>query len=151
MRNALWEVMGKDLTGIDALVMAAAVADFRPKTPSGEKIHRTAQGLTLELVPNPDLLAEIGRARSGRRPLLVGFALGTDGDERAVATARTKLIEKQVDLVISNHADESIGRDDIRAMLVGARSCDIIEQAPKRVVADRILDRLSAELAQGNG
>lgn len=151
MRNALWEVMGQDLTSIDALIMAAAVADFRPKAPSGEKIHRTAQGLTLELVPNPDLLAEIGRARRGRRPLLVGFALGTDNDERAVATARTKLMEKRVDLVISNHADESIGRDDIRAMLVGARSCDILEQAPKRVVADRILDRVSAELSQGNG
>jgi len=151
MRTALWQVMGRDLSGIDALVMAAAVADFRPQTPSAEKLHRSAKGLTLELVPNPDLLAEIGRTRRGRRPLLVGFALGTESDERAVATARSKLMEKRVDLVISNHADESIGRDDIRAMLVGARSCDVIEQAPKRVVADRILDRLSAELSQGNG
>ena len=151
MRSALWNVMGPDLSGIDALIMAAAVADFRPQAPSTEKLHRTAKGLTLELVPNPDLLAEIGRTRRGRRPVLVGFALGTENDERAVATARTKLIEKRVDLVISNHADESIGRDDIRAMLVGPRSCEIIEQAPKRVVAARILDRLSAELSQGQG
>ena len=147
MRAALWDVLKPDLSGVDAVVMAAAVADFRPAAPSESKIRRTEQGLSLELVPNPDLLAEIGRARRGTRPLLIGFALGTESDERAVATARTKLMEKRVDLVVSNHADESLGKDDIRAMLVGARSCELVERAPKRVLADRILDRV-AELAQ---
>ncbi len=149
LRAALWQVMGSDLSGIDALVMAAAVADFRPATKSASKLHRSDQALALELLPNPDLLAEIGRARRSRRPVLVGFALGTESDERAVATARTKLMEKRVDLVVSNHADESIGRDDIRAMLVGPRSCEIIERTAKRVVADRILDLVAAELSPG--
>ena len=147
MRSALWDVLRPDLSGTDALVMSAAVADFRPAAPSDSKLRRTDQGLSLELVPNPDLLAEIGRARRGTRPLLIGFALGTESDERAVATARAKLMEKRVDLVVSNHADESIGKDDIRAMLVGARSCEVVERAPKRVLADRILDRV-AELGQ---
>jgi phosphopantothenoylcysteine decarboxylase/phosphopantothenate--cysteine ligase len=147
MRTALWSVLEPDLSGVDALVMAAAVADFRPAAPSESKLRRTEQGLALELVSNPDLLAEIGRARRGTRPLLIGFALGTESDERAVATARAKLMEKRVDLVVSNHADESIGKDDIRAMLVGARSCELVERAPKRVLADRILDRVS-ELAK---
>jgi phosphopantothenoylcysteine decarboxylase/phosphopantothenate--cysteine ligase len=147
MRAALWSVLEPDLSGVDALVMAAAVADFRPAAPSESKLRRTEQGLALELVSNPDLLAEIGRARRGTRPLLIGFALGTESDERAVATARAKLMEKRVDLVVSNHADESIGKDDIRAMLVGARSCELVERAPKRVLADRILDRVS-ELAK---
>ncbi|HEX5100071.1 MAG TPA: bifunctional phosphopantothenoylcysteine decarboxylase/phosphopantothenate--cysteine ligase CoaBC [Polyangiaceae bacterium] len=151
MRAALWNVMGSELTGIDALVMAAAVADFRPSAPSAEKIRRSPQGLLLELVPNPDLLAEIGKTRRGRRPILVGFALGTESDERAVATARTKLMEKRVDFVVANHADESIGKDDIRAMLVGARTCEILERAPKRVIADRILDRVSVEFSQRLG
>lgn len=151
MRTALWNVLGADLSGVDALVMAAAVADFRPSAPSADKIRRSPQGLLLELVPNPDLLAEIGRTRHTRRPILVGFALGTESDERAVATARSKLMEKRVDFVVSNHADESIGRDDMRAMLVGARTCEILELAPKRVIADRILDRLSVELSQRPG
>jgi phosphopantothenoylcysteine decarboxylase/phosphopantothenate--cysteine ligase len=148
MRAALWDVLGPDLSGTDVLVMAAAVADFRPAAPSDSKIRRGDAGLTLELVQNPDLLAEVGRARAGARPLLVGFALGTESDERAGAAARQKLGEKRGDLVVSNRADESIGRDDIRAMLVGARSCEVIEQSPKRAVADRILDVVARELAE---
>ncbi|HEY3500172.1 MAG TPA: bifunctional phosphopantothenoylcysteine decarboxylase/phosphopantothenate--cysteine ligase CoaBC [Polyangiaceae bacterium] len=147
LRTALWNVLGPDLSGADALVMAAAVADYRPATPSQEKLRRGAGQLALELVPNPDLLAEIGRARRGTRPVLIGFALGTEADERAVASARAKLADKRVDLVVANHADESIGKDDIRALIVGARTCELIERTDKRSAAERILDRLSAELA----
>jgi len=145
MRSALWNVLGSDLTGADALVMAAAIADYRPTEVSTHKLKRGPRPLALELVPNPDLLAEIGRARRGTRPVLVGFALGTDGDERAIASARTKLAEKRVDFVVANHADESIGKDDIRAHLVGARTCELIERVDKRAAADKILDRITAE------
>lgn len=148
MGRALWDVLGNELDGADALIMAAAVADFRPAQASETKLRRGDQGLTLELVQNPDLLAEIGHARQGSRPLLVGFALGTESDERAVATARQKLMQKRVDLVVSNHADESLGRDDIRALLVGARSCEVLERSSKGAVADRILDAVTLELAQ---
>jgi len=151
MRGALWQTLGPELRGADALVMAAAVADYRPAEEHPTKMKRSAEAMALELVPNPDLLAEIGKTRHGRRPILVGFALGTESDERAVATARNKLMEKRVDFVVANHADESIGKDDMRAMLVGARTCEILERAPKRVIADRILDRLSVELSQRLG
>ena len=72
----------------DVLVMAAAVADFRPRSPSEKKIGRSA-GLTVEMDPTPDLLAETaGRVRTGiraavtRRPVLVGFAAETGSFER---------------------------------------------------------------------
>jgi phosphopantothenoylcysteine decarboxylase/phosphopantothenate--cysteine ligase len=148
MRTALWQVLGADLSGADALIMAAAVADFRPRTPSADKLHRQGDGIVLDLIPNPDLLAEIGRARQGERPVLVGFALETDPDEKAVASARSKLMSKRVDLVVANRASESIGRDDIRALFVGVRTCEVIERTSKRVAADRLLDRVSAELTQ---
>jgi phosphopantothenoylcysteine decarboxylase/phosphopantothenate--cysteine ligase len=151
LRNALWNALGDDLGGTDALIMAAAVADYRPAAPSASKLRRTDQPLTLELVPNPDLLAEVGRARRGRHPILVGFALGTDADDRAAAIARSKLAEKRVDFVVANHADESIGRDDIRALLVGPRSCDVVERGPKGVLADRILDIVARELRERDG
>lgn len=147
LRAAIWSAMGADLSGADALVMAAAVADYRPAEPSSEKLKRGAGTLTLTLVPNPDLLAEIGRTRRGTRPVLVGFALGTESDERAVTTARSKLVDKRVDFVVANHADESIGKDDIRALIVGARSCELIERTDKHSAAERILNRLAAELA----
>ncbi|HTQ07005.1 MAG TPA: bifunctional phosphopantothenoylcysteine decarboxylase/phosphopantothenate--cysteine ligase CoaBC [Polyangiaceae bacterium] len=151
LKSALWSVLGSDLRGTDVLVMAAAVADYRPAHPSETKLRRLDQPITLELVPNPDLLAEVGRARQGSEPLLVGFALGTEDDARAVATARQKLVSKRVDFVVSNHADESIGRDDIRAILVGANDEQPVELGPKRVLADRILARVAAELAARRG
>jgi phosphopantothenoylcysteine decarboxylase/phosphopantothenate--cysteine ligase len=139
LKAALWQALGPDLSGADVLIMSAAVADYRPATPSSTKIRRTDQPLTLSLVPNPDLLAEVGRARQGARPLLVGFALGTESETEAVVTARKKLADKRVDLVVSNHAAESIGRDDIVAMLVGESSCELVPRAPKRVLAERLL------------
>lgn len=147
LKSALWHVLGGDLAGADALVMAAAVADYRPSAPSSTKLRRTGAPLTLELVPNPDLLAEIGHARRSSRPLLVGFALGTEDDAHAVVTARQKLANKRVDFVVSNHAAESIGRDDIRAILVGPHDEEPVPTGPKRVLAERILARVAAELA----
>jgi phosphopantothenoylcysteine decarboxylase/phosphopantothenate--cysteine ligase len=148
LKTALWQALGSDLSGADVLVMSAAVADYRPAAPSTTKLRRTEQPLTLSLVPNPDLLAEIGRARQGARPLLVAFSLGTESEADAVATARKKLADKRVDLVVSNHAAESIGRDDIVATLVGASSCELVPRAPKRVLAERLLGWVASALAE---
>src|SRR6202000_3363023 len=70
-RAALWQALGDDLAGADALIMSAAVADYRPAEQHAQKQKRTADTMTLALVPNPDLLAEVGLARAGaRRPVL---------------------------------------------------------------------------------
>jgi phosphopantothenoylcysteine synthetase/decarboxylase len=81
----------------------------------------------------------------------VGFALETVSDEKAVASARPKLMSKRVDLVVANRAQEAIGGDDTRILLVGVRTCEVIERTSKRIAADRLLDRVSAELAQRGG
>ena len=145
--------------GFDALVMAAAVADFRPAAPSDRKIARTSAGLTLELVPNPDLLAGLGRrargfdatgAPAGRpidpRPVLVGFAAETGGLDRAAA----KLRAKGVDLLVANDVSEAgsgFGTPTNRVTFFAADgSVDALPLLPKRVVADRILDRVAALL-----
>jgi phosphopantothenoylcysteine decarboxylase/phosphopantothenate--cysteine ligase len=151
MKTALWQVLGAELGGTDVLVMSAAVADYRPAAPSSTKLRRTGQPLTLSLVPNPDLLAEVGRARQGARPLLVGFALGTESQTEAVATARKKLADKRVDLVVSNHAAESIGRDDIVAMLVGESTCEVVARASKRALAEKLLGWIRSELDARRG
>src|SRR5690606_18448423 len=75
MQKAMGEALGTNLQSADALIMTAAVADFRPKTVADQKLKRSKQALTLELTPNPDLLAEVGRRRTGLRPVLIGFAL----------------------------------------------------------------------------
>jgi phosphopantothenoylcysteine decarboxylase/phosphopantothenate--cysteine ligase len=145
LQRALWDALGPDLSKADALIMAAAVADYRPKAASESKLKRSGP-LTLELEPNPDLLAEIGARRTGARPVLIGFALETDTDERIVESARVKLTKKRVDLVVANHAAESIGRDDIRITLVGPDTAAAFGPVPKAEAAERLLDWLVARL-----
>jgi phosphopantothenoylcysteine decarboxylase/phosphopantothenate--cysteine ligase len=90
----------------DVIVMAAAVADYKPAEQSDSKIKKTGSGFELKLQPTRDILAELGkRKKSGQ--ILVGFALETDHEEE---NARKKLENKNLDLVILNSlSDEGAG------------------------------------------
>ncbi len=87
--------------GADAVIMAAAVADFRPRQVQTDKIKRGGRGeMELSLVANPDILAELGAERGGRRaPVLVGFAAETS---RVLEHATEKLAKKKCDLIVAN-------------------------------------------------
>jgi phosphopantothenoylcysteine decarboxylase/phosphopantothenate--cysteine ligase len=141
------DAMKRALEGADVLVMAAAVADYRPADPKVEKIKRAGQPtVSIELVQNPDLLAEVGAMRKGASPYLVGFALETVDAATIVGVARGKLERKKVDVIVANHADDAFDKDTNRATLVTATTADALGQLPKRVLADRILDHVSARL-----
>lgn len=146
MKQALWSALGSDLESADALIMSAAVADYRPRETFAEKLKRHGHGLSLELVPNPDLLAEIGAARRGSSPVLVGFALETTDGEELVARARQKLAAKGVDLVVANRAADSLGRDDNRVSLVTSDAAESVPLSSKRQIAVHLLDWLGARL-----
>jgi phosphopantothenoylcysteine decarboxylase/phosphopantothenate--cysteine ligase len=144
MLAELEKALGADLAGADALVMSAAVADYRPRDVSAEKRKRSANAMALDLVPNPDLLAEIGRARGERRrPVLVGFAVETAADQEVIAEARRKLVAKRVDVVVANHASDAFGKDDNRATLVDPTAAEALGTMSKPALADRILDRVA--------
>jgi phosphopantothenoylcysteine decarboxylase/phosphopantothenate--cysteine ligase len=137
------------LPGADALVMAAAVADFRPKTPSQTKIARDGAGLTVELEPTSDILAEAvatARSSAGRQPVIVGFAAETGSLERAPQ----KAARKGVDLMVANDVAEEgsgFGTDTNRVTIIAPnRPPEEWPLMSKRQVADRLLDRV-AELA----
>ncbi len=83
----------------DAVIMAAAVSDFRPEKVSKEKIKRKEK-LILELIPNPDILAGLGKVK--KRQKLVGFALETGN---GLGNGGKKLAEKNLDMLVSNRAD----------------------------------------------
>jgi phosphopantothenoylcysteine decarboxylase/phosphopantothenate--cysteine ligase len=148
LRHALWQAMGADLSGADALVMAAAVADHRPAETSATKLKKGEERMTLELVRNPDLLAEVGAVRRGPQPVLVGFALETEHGEALVAQARRKLKEKRIDLVVANEASDAFGRDDNVAILVGTEDAQALPGMSKARLADRVLDRLRTLLEE---
>ncbi len=148
MRSALWQALGPDLSHADALVMSAAVSDYRPTEEHASKQKKQGLTGTIDLTRNPDLLAEIGAARSGTTPVLVGFAVETDTDTRIVQYAEKKLREKRVDLVVANHARESFGRDDNRAFFVSKEGARAQGPSSKLELADRLLDELRARLGR---
>jgi phosphopantothenoylcysteine decarboxylase / phosphopantothenate---cysteine ligase len=147
MQAAVDVAIGADLDGADALVMAAAVADFRPASRAEGKIKKSGGAPAVPLVANPDIIAGLGARRGGAStPALVAFALETGSDEEIVAYARGKLTTKKVDLVVANAAGDSLGRDDNRVVLVAADGQTPVPRADKRQVAGAILDALSRRL-----
>jgi phosphopantothenoylcysteine decarboxylase/phosphopantothenate--cysteine ligase len=140
-REALARAMEADI-----VVMAAAVADYRPAEAIAAKRPKDAAAWTLELQPTTDVLSQLGeRRRDGQ--LLVGFAAetGEDGLERA----RAKLSNKGADLFVLN----DVGRTDIgfdaaenEVTLLTAKAQRTIAKAPKDEIAATILDEIEARL-----
>jgi phosphopantothenoylcysteine decarboxylase/phosphopantothenate--cysteine ligase len=120
--------------------MAAAVGDYRPISPSDHKIRRCTAGqpVHLELRPNEDIIAQIGQARRGHRPLLVGFSLSTP-DHDLVQEARGKLGRKGLDLIVANRADEAFGGETNRASFVSSSAADRYPSETKIELAERIV------------
>jgi phosphopantothenoylcysteine decarboxylase / phosphopantothenate---cysteine ligase len=132
----------------DVVVMAAAVADFRPEHVEASKVKKDAGPPDVKLVPTPDILAELGEAK-GRR-VLVGFAAETGGD--LLATARAKLAAKHLDLVVVNEVGRDgtgFGSDTNTAAIVTAGPADArLRPWTKAELASAICDRL-VELLRG--
>jgi len=121
----------------DVVLMAAAVADYRPARNAKDKMKRGAGTLTLDLVPNPDILAGLAaRRRPGQT--FVGFALETS---KGIANARAKLRAKKLDLVVLNSPSQGIGGDTNQVTLVEPARTKALPVLPKREVAEQVLER----------
>jgi phosphopantothenoylcysteine decarboxylase/phosphopantothenate--cysteine ligase len=127
----------------DAVLMAAAVADYRPRNPIAGKRAKTKEPWTLELQPTEDVLAELaGRHRNGQ--ILVGFA--ADEGERGLERAREKLASKGGNFFVFNDVSRSdIGFDaeDNEVVLVSARAERKVDKRSKAEVAAAVLDEVS--------
>jgi len=130
---------------VDVVIMAAAVADYRPAEAAPDKLKKSDGSLHLELVRNPDILAGLGAARQGERPVLIGFALET---RDVVKNARGKLTRKKVDLVVANHASDAFGTETNEVTLVSADEEVALPTLDKSDVADRVLDWVVARLGE---
>ncbi len=136
--------------GADVVVMAAAVADYRPGDVSETKIKKDASddGMTLELVRNPDILAGLGHAPHDGT-LLVGFAAETEADEqRLLELGRAKREAKGADLLAINRVGWSEGfASDENAVVVIGRGGEIVTRVhgTKMSVAHGILDVVVSE------
>ncbi|MBI4266750.1 MAG: bifunctional phosphopantothenoylcysteine decarboxylase/phosphopantothenate--cysteine ligase CoaBC [Chloroflexi bacterium] len=136
MKKAVAEAAAK----ADALIMAAAVADYQPKRAAKQKIKKEAGGvgLTLELVRTPDILSEVKGDF-----IRVGFAAES---EDVIANARAKLKSKNLDLIVANditRADSGFGADTNKVTLIDRKGkAESLPLMTKREVAEKILDRV---------
>lgn len=123
------------------IIKAAAVADYHVTNIPTQKVKKTAMRLSLELDPTPDILAELGRVKGDQ--ILIGFAAET---QNMVDEARRKLKTKNCDMVVANLVNQDgtgFESDDNEVALVPANGEVVrLGKAPKRVLADQILDRV---------
>jgi phosphopantothenoylcysteine decarboxylase/phosphopantothenate--cysteine ligase len=134
----LHAVLGQ-LDATTILIMAAAVADYRPSTHAPKKMKKQ-ESLTVELLRNPDILAEAGRQKESR--ILVGFAAET---EDLVSNAREKLHKKHLDLIVANDIRVGFGGETTRVTILDRQGqVEELPELSKREVAHQILDRVVA-------
>lgn len=138
-----------DALPADALVCAAAVADYRVETAADQKLKKDGGGdpRSLDLVENPDILATVSRMEAGRPDLVVGFAAET---ERVVEHATAKRARKGCDWILANDvspASGTFGGDDNQVTLVSVDGPEVWPRATKTAIAEKLADRIAEALA----
>ena len=128
---------------MDAAILCAAVADFRPATVAEEKIKRVGQTMDIHLVPNPDIAQELG-AMKREGQTLVGFALETNDEEM---NAQKKLEKKNFDFIVLNslrNVGTCFKSDENQISIISRGGRKDFEKKPKQQVAHDIVDELAA-------
>ncbi|NLD35683.1 MAG: bifunctional phosphopantothenoylcysteine decarboxylase/phosphopantothenate--cysteine ligase CoaBC [Desulfatiglans sp.] len=128
---------------MDAIIKAAAVADFRPALSSNQKIKKSEEDISIKLVKNPDILSELGISKSKPGQILVGFAAET---ENIMANAKEKLARKNLDMIVVNDVTAKDAGFDVNTNRVTLIFRDgAVHELPlltKDEVADELLDRV---------
>jgi phosphopantothenoylcysteine decarboxylase/phosphopantothenate--cysteine ligase len=141
------EAVMQAVAGADVFIATAAVADYRPVQVAGQKIKKSAESLTLELIRNPDIVAAV--AAGDARPLVVGFAAET---EKVVEHARAKLARKRLDLIACNDVSRSdIGfrSDDNALTVIWEDGEKFLEKAGKPLIARQLVQIIAERLMAG--
>ena len=130
---------------MDAAILCAAVADFRPEQQATQKIKREGDDLVIRLKPNPDIAAALGKMKK-QNQLLVGFALETNDEE---ANAQKKLEKKNLDFIVLNSLQRKgtcFQSDDNQISIISHEGQKDYEKKSKRAVASDIIDELARRL-----
>lgn len=128
---------------MDAAILCAAVADFRPDSVAEEKIKRVGQTMDIHLVPNPDIAAELGKMKRSNQKL-VGFALETNDEEQ---NAQNKLEKKNFDFIVLNslrNEGTCFKSDENQISIISHTGRKDYEKKPKNEVARDIIDELAS-------
>ena len=119
----MYQAVMREISGCDIFIATAAVADYRPKNISPQKIKKNTTTVALELQPTPDILAEIASFKNG--PIIIGFAAET---ENLLENARKKLIDKNLDIIIANQVGYNLCFDsDENSVVIFSKNNKLIE------------------------
>ncbi len=130
----MFEAVKQQVGGADIFIAVAAVADYRVAQPSEQKIKKSDASLTLELIPNPDILAYV--ANLPKPPFCVGFAAES---EKLREHATTKRMKKNIPLLAANLAQNAIGSDDNELILFDDTGEHVLPRADKLTLARALL------------
>lgn len=122
----------------DIFISVAAVADYYVLNPSEGKIKKDAHILTLELAPNPDILANVGSRANP--PFCVGFAAESENIEEYAELKRRR---KHLPLIVANDVREAVGADEIQLILLDEAGRQVLEKADKRTQARRLIGHIA--------
>lgn len=135
----------KHFETVDCVIMSAAVADYRVKNPSAQKIKKSDETLTLELVKNPDILKELGTLKKSQ--VLVGFAAET---QNILEYANKKLVEKNLDFIVANDVTaEGAGfgvSTNIASIIWRNGTIESFSKMSKADLAEKIIERVEKTL-----
>jgi phosphopantothenoylcysteine decarboxylase / phosphopantothenate---cysteine ligase len=137
----MFEAVKKDVKSADVFISVAAVADYRVKNPSAQKIKKANGHLSLELEENPDILAWV--AALPKPPFCVGFAAES---ENLAQYARAKLAKKKLPLIAGNLAQEALGREDSAITLFDAHGEHPLGRGPKLELARKLVAHVAGKL-----
>jgi len=125
----------------DVFIAVAAVSDYHAADPKSQKIKRGNGNISIELAPNPDVLAEV--AALSKPPFCVGFAAESEDVE---ANARVKRAQKNIPLIAANRAQDAFGRDTNALTLIDAQGEHRLASAPKIVLARQLIEHITKML-----
>ena len=137
----MFDAVKKDAKGADIFISVAAVADYRVRNPSAQKIKKTNGHLSLELEENPDILAWV--AAQPKPPFCVGFAAES---ENLAHNAKAKLARKKLPLIVGNLAQDTLGRDDNAITLYDAEGEHPLGRGPKLDLARKLIAHVASAL-----
>lgn len=141
----MYKAATKAFPQMDAAILCAAVADFRPEQQATQKIKREGDDLVIHLKPNPDIAAALGKMKKENQ-LLVGFALETNDEE---ANAQKKLEKKNLDFIVLNSLQRKgtcFQSDDNQISIISHEGQKDYEKKSKQAVASDIIDELEKRL-----
>ncbi|MEC7595975.1 MAG: bifunctional phosphopantothenoylcysteine decarboxylase/phosphopantothenate--cysteine ligase CoaBC [Pseudomonadota bacterium] len=137
----MYKAVMREIDSQDLFISCAAVADFRPKKVSKNKIKKNSNSMTIELTENKDILASVCQLH--KKPICIGFAAET---ENLIENAKNKLKTKKCDVIILNDISQSeigLNSDENEVHFITGNNCEKIEKNSKQIIAEKIINKIA--------